>query len=324
MAKFLNKLLLALMLGFFGVPLVFAQEEAPVEDDDGSSEQVEQRDDAFRRQMELEDARSKDRTYVDNTYGQPAELEKIDKLPEESRNNIRDQLVDVIMENGEWEPRDALEEYPYSPTEAAQSDSELKQQEQEAWDEQIEKYHQREAAAFGSHKGPVPGPGNPTGQEGGEQGDGSEQGQQGGGQGGQEGSGAKESDDGSEGTYQPYQPGSNSSENKISTAGVSESALDFLKNGRGQQQPSPQEEAQAQQQAQEQAQEQADEAQEASEDNSEQAQAAEQNAGQAQAESQQESAQEAPPDTRGIIAIKDLDKLEGTEIPDDPDDSQDP
>jgi hypothetical protein len=112
MAKFLNKLLLALMLGFFGMPLVFAQEEAPVEDDDGSSEQVEQRDDAFRRQMELEDARSKDRTYVDNTYGQPAELEKIDKLPEESRNNIRDQLVDVIMENGEWEPRDALEEYP--------------------------------------------------------------------------------------------------------------------------------------------------------------------------------------------------------------------
>ena len=40
----------------------------------------------------------------------------------ESRDNIRDQLVDVIMENGEWEPKDALEEYPYQPTATAQSD----------------------------------------------------------------------------------------------------------------------------------------------------------------------------------------------------------
>jgi len=291
MVKFVHTLCFALLLTLSSLPLLFAQEEAPVEDDDGSSEQVEQRDDAFRRQMELEDARSRDRTYVDTTYGgQKAELEKIDKLPEESRDNIRDQLVDVIMENGEWEPKDVLEEYPYAPTAVAQSDPELKEQEQEAWDEQVEKYHEREAAAFGAHRGPVPGPGNPTGQEGGEQGEGSQQGQQGGeqgsGQGGQDGGGDGESSDDNKGTYQPYESSSSSSEHEVSTTGVSESALDFLRG----------------------------------KDNSEQAQA-EQSAEQAESEQQQESSEAVDVDTPGIIAIEDLDKLEGTEIPDDPDEN---
>ena len=294
MVRYVHTLCFVLLLAVLGLPLAFAQDSEPAEDEDGSSEQVEQRDDAFRRQMELEDARSRDRTYVDSTYGgQKTELEKIDKLPEESRDNIRDQLVDVIMENGEWEPKDVLEDYPYAPTEAAQSDPELKEQEQEAWDEQVEKYHEREAAAFGAHRGPVPGPGNPTGQEGGEQGEGLQQGQQGGeqgsGQGGQDGSGDGESGDGTEGTYQPYESSSNSSEDEVSTAGVSESALDFLRGSQGQQQPPPQ---------------------------GEQTQAPEENSEQAQAE--QSAEQSAEIDTRGIIAIKDLDKLEGTEVPEDP------
>jgi hypothetical protein len=133
-------------------------------------------------------------------------LEKIDKLPEESRDNIRDQLLDIIMKNGEWEPKDALEEYPYEPTAAAKSDPELMEREQEAWDEQIEKYHQREAAAFGTHRGPVPGPGNPAGQEGGQQGDGAQQGGQQGS--GQDGSDGGDSGEGSKGTYEPYQSSS--------------------------------------------------------------------------------------------------------------------
>jgi len=301
--RFVHTFCFVLLLAPLGLPIAFAQDSEPAEDEDGSSERVEQRDDAFRRQMELEDARARDRTYVDSTYGgQKADLEKIDKLPEESRDNIRDQLVDVIMENGDWEPKDVLEEYPYTPTEGAQSDSELKQQEQEAWDEQVEKYHEREAAAFGAHRGPVPGPGNPTGQEGGEQGEGSEQGEQGGeqgsGQDGQDGGGDGESSDDTEGTYEPYQSSSNSSEDEVSTAGVSESALDFLRGQQDQQQPPPQgEQAQAQ------------------------AEAPEESSGQDQAEpeQQQESSDAVDRDTRGIVAIKDLDKLEGTEIPDDPD-----
>ena len=317
MVKFVCMLFFALVLALFGLELTLAQDTAAGEDDDGSSEQVEQTDDSYRRQMELEDARSRDRTYVDNTYSPSADLEKIDKLPQESRENIRDQLVDIIMENGDWEPRDALEEYPYTASAAAQSDPELKQQEQEAWDEQVEKYHQREAAAFGAHRGPVPGPGNPDGpeggQEGGQQGDGSQQGGQDGQDGGEEGKGS----DGSAGTYQPNQSDSNGSEEEVSTRGVSESALEFLRGGQGQQQPPPQggqagaqaaEAQQAQMEAMQQAQ-----AEAASAENSEQAQA-----------EPQQSPQDIRLDLRGIIAIEDLDKLEGTEIPEIPEDSEDP
>ncbi|MBT8049445.1 MAG: hypothetical protein HKO99_05770 [Xanthomonadales bacterium] len=290
--------LLVFLLGIFWLPLALAQEAEPAEDADDSSDQVEQRDDSYRRQMELEDARARDRSYIDNTYTPSGDLEKIDKLPEESRENIRDQLVDVIMENGEWEPSDALEEYPYQPTAAAQADAELMEQEQEAWDEQIEKYHKREAAAFGSYRGPVPGPGNPTGQEGGQQG-----GEQGSGQEGQD-SGQGADGSGSAGTYQPYEPNSSSSEDETSTAGVSESALDFLRSGRTGAQ---------QQQAQ-----QAENPEQLAEQSSEQAEE------QVTAEQQRPSEQAIQPDLRGIIAIQDLDKLEGTEIPVAPEEQEDP
>jgi hypothetical protein len=335
MRRKINSILGVCVLLVLGVTALYAQDSAPPGDDDESSKKVEQKDDSYRQQMELEDARDRDRTYIDNTYTQQAEAEKIDKLPKESRENIRDQLVDIIVENGEWEPKDALEEYPYAPTQAAEADSELEKQEQEAWDEQIEKYHEREAEAFGSHRGPVPGPGNPDGQEGGQQGEGSQQGQQGqqgGGQGGEAGEG--QSGSGSEGTYQPYQSSAKSSEDEVSTAGVSESALDFLRGGQGQQQPqgaeaqaapaqqqptsgsdspadkpSP-ESAQAESLAQESQAEQ-DQAAESEQSESEQAeQLAQENSEQAQ-EEQQESSQAVEIDTRGIIAIKDLDKLEG-------------
>lgn len=304
--------LLVLLLGGLWLPVVWAQDSEPAGDQDDSSEQVEQRDDSYRRQMELEDARSRDRTYVDNTYAPSGDLEKIDKLPPESRENIRDQLIDVIMENGEWEPSDALDEYPYEPTAAAQADPELMEQEQEAWDEQIEKYHEREAAAFGSYRGPVPGPGNPDGQEGGQAG-----GEQGSGQSGQGGEGGGEGASGSDsaGTYQPYESSASSSDEEISTAGVSESALDFLRSGRrGAQQ-------QAAQAGQDPA---ADQATQAASDSAQQM--AQQSTEQAeqQAEESASDQQQVQPDMRGIIAIQDLDKLEGTEIPVDPDDPENP
>ncbi len=312
MVKFVCMLFVALVLVLSGSGVTLAQDTAAGEDEDGSSEQVEQSDDSYRRQMELEDARSRDRTYVDNTYSPSADLEKIDKLPQESRDNIRDQLVDIIMKNGEWEPKDALEEYPYTATGTAQSDPELKEREQEAWDEQIEKYHQREAAAFGAHRGPVPGPGNPAGQEdgqeGGQQGDGSQQG----GQDGQDGGDGGKNGDGSAGTYQPGQSGSNGSEEEVSTKGVSESALDFLRGGQGRQQPPPQG-GQADAQAAEAQQAQAEEAEQAQTEATQQAQA-----------EQQDSPQDTQLDLRGIIAIEDLDKLEGTEVPEDPEDSENP
>ncbi len=282
------------------------QAETPV-DEDGSSKQTEQSDESFRRSRELEDARARDRTYVDNTYTAQTELEKIDKLPEESRDNIRDQLVDIIVEDGEWEPSDALKEYPYEATAAAESDPELKEQEQEAWDEQIEKYHEREAAAWGSHSGPVPGPGNPSGQEGGQAGE----------QGGQGGSGGGQGEGGGSGSPGTYQPGSNGSADEVSTAGVSESALDFLK---GRQQSSTQPGGQPPSAAQ-QAQEQQAQEQQPDQESSEQQQAA-QESSEEQSEPQQESIEDVDLDTRGIIAIKDLDKLEGAAPEDDPESDQ--
>lgn len=325
---------------------LFAQDSGQTGDEDESSRQTEQTDESYRQQMELEDARDRDRTYIDNTYTQKADLEKIDKLPEESRDNIRDQLVDIIMENGEWEPKDALGEYPYTPTAAAEADPELKQQEQEAWEEQIEKYHEREAAAFGTYRGPVPGPGNPGGQQGGQQGQDSQQGQQGGqqgsGQGGESG-GEGSSGAGSAGTYEPYQSSASSSEDEISTAGVSESALDFLRGGKGRQQPPQgtdaqqqaeqlQSQAQAQPQAEAQAQAEAElqqeqlaqqQAAESDQAESEPAEAVQENAEQAQNE-KQEQTEPAEVDTRGIIAIRDLDKLEGANGSGEEEDQDDP
>lgn len=263
---------LALWLGGPTLPSsVAAQDQAPDAAQQEASDDVERQDEAFRRRMELEDARARDRTFADTTYEKQVTQEKIDKLPQESRENIRRQLVDVIVDNGEWEPKDVLAEYPYQHTEAAEGDPNLMKQEQEAWEEQIQKYHEREAEAFGSYRGPVPGPGNPGGQQG--QGDGAEA--------GSGGAGSQQASQAQRGTYQPSASESSSSAEEISTEGVSESALDFLMSQRGQTgstPPTPR----------------AEPAQETAPDTAQ--------------EDSQASAQDAQ---RGIIAIRDLDKLEG-------------
>lgn len=206
-----------------------AQDPEPAAQD--ASQQVEESDEAFRRRMELEDARHRDPTYVDPPDDYRRELEKIDRLPEASRENIREQLIGIIMENGEWTPDDARREYPYRPSAAAQGDADLAEREQAAWDEQIEKYHAREAEAFGAYRGPVAGPGNPDGAEGGA-GDGQS------GDAGTAGAGAQAGQQGESGaadqagTYQPYDPNRQTSADSVSTAGVSESALDYVL-GRG-------------------------------------------------------------------------------------------
>jgi hypothetical protein len=299
--RFLTALLLSCLALTCAAP-ARAQDESGGDEPNASSQQAEESDEAYRRRMELEDARARDRTYADTTYSQRAELEKIDKLPEESRENIRDQLVDIIVENGEWEPSDALEDYPYEPTETAKADPELLKQEQEAWDEQIEKYHQREAEAFGSYRGPVPGPGNPDGAEGGQDGaDGQDGGAGGsgaaGGNAGQQGSGA-----GAPGSYQPYASSAAEGEEAVSTAGVSQSALDFLRGAQGAGQSEAARQAQSQQAQSPQAQ-------------TQQAQTQQAQTQQTQSDSAADESEATPSqveiDMRGIIAIEDLDKLEG-------------
>lgn len=337
MNTFLTCLLCSAWLLLAGLSPLQAQD--PQSDADTDSTEAEESDEAYRRRMELEDARQRDLGYTlpAPTYAQ--KQEKLDKLPEESRDNIRDQLVDIIVEDGEWEPSDVLKEYPYEPTAAARGNPELMQQEQEAWDEQIEKYHKREAAAFGTYLGPVPGPGNPSGEEGGGQ-EGSEPGgsEQGSGQpgagagaqeGGQEGEQDAADSASSAGTYEPYQSNRSPSAEEVSTAGVQQSALDFLKGLQGQAPAGPLEapanpgaSAQTNPQAGPESGQQNAEAQTSAESPQQSAEAqAEADAAQQSTDSADDAEQEKSSDlpveidltTPGIIAIEDLDKLQGAE-----------
>jgi hypothetical protein len=309
-------LFLALTLAA-GLPPALAQDQGqdpdqarpPAAPADSSSRTVEESDEAFRRRMELEDARNRNAIYTVPSAGASSSkgLEKIDKLPAASRDNIRDQLVEVIMENGEWEPFDALREYPYEPTAAAQAEPRLLEQEQEAWDEQIQKYHQREAAAYGATRGPVPGePAGAKGSEGGgtqgEQGAGDQGSEQGGEQGDEQG-GAAGGKAGASGTYQPYEPNRKPAEEAVSTAGAQQSALDFLRGQQGQTAAAASAAPEAESGAESEA-------------------AAE--SGATESGATESGATESEPeliDTRGIIAIEDLDKLEGAAAPQEPEDS---
>lgn len=296
---------------------------------------VEESDEAYRRRMELEDARQRDLGYTlpPETYAQ--EQEKLDKLPEESRNNIRDQLVDIIVEDGDWEPSDALKDYPYEPTAAAQGNPELKQQEQEAWDEQIEKYHKREAAAFGTYLGPEPGPGNPGGAEGGgQEGEGQTGSEQGA---GQAGSGAgqetqQEAQEAAAGTYEPYQSNHDRADEEVSTAGVQQSALDFLKGLQtgGQASPPAGSQSAGEPAARAGASAQADAADSADTPPNPSPAAAPSQQSSDLAEQLDQSEQSVAAEdtveidltTPGIIAIEDLDKLEGADASDTPEGQQ--
>jgi hypothetical protein len=297
-----------------------AQDPPATEEADSSSQQVEESDEEFRRRMELEDARARDLGYPAPVDSPQKALGKIDKLPEKSRDNIRGQLIDVIVENGEWEPFDALREYPYVPTAEAQTDPDLLEKEQAAWDEQIEKYHEREAAVFGAGRGPVPGsPGGagggategsePPGAEGeqGAEGAGGQSAEAGGEAGGAEGD-AGGGQAGASGTYQPYEANRKPAAEEVSTAGAQQSALDFLR-GQPSQTQATATQAGATQAGATQAAAQASAGESAS-------------ASEPETESAAEAEPELPLDTRGLIPIEDLDKLEGTEVPAEPEDSE--
>jgi len=347
MIDIVQKFFLLIISSTLYIGLVHAQDDKNQNDQDNSSEQAEQaeaREDAYRKRMELEGSRDQD-TFSNTTYTSQAKQEKIDKLPKESRDNIRDQLTDVIIENGQWEPFDALKEYPYEPSETAQEDPGLRELEEEAWAEQMEKYHQREASAFGASRPSMPGSDsqqaggspNPSGQPGGEQneqgksqvgaeGEGTQQGENQGSEGeSQDGKDESQGEDGqqgspgsnssSAGSYDPYQSQENNDADEISTAGVSESALDYLRERQGQgsnsagQAASP-EEAMKQQEEFSQANGSADNRAE--------------NEATASQQSNQDSQQQSESEIiiPGIIAIEDLDKLEGIAKPED--DSENP
>jgi fused signal recognition particle receptor len=201
------------------------QSDTQSTDQEESSEQVERRDQQYRRQMELEDALERSDDMLDQgTYADQANMSKLAKLPRSSQEHLKEEMKEIIIEGDQWKPEDAGKKFPFVPSAAAEMDSDLAQREEEAWNEMVENYHQREAAAHAAQQAANSGASSQGGQQGGQQGQ--ENGQAGGG-----GSQGADSASGSAGgSYNPNASQRTSEDEGPSTAGVSQSALDFLKN----------------------------------------------------------------------------------------------
>lgn len=184
------------------------------QDRDEASQHVEESEEAFRRRMETAESHDQSDVMRPRSSGTTQVPEGIDALPADSRKHLRDELRNVIIEQGEWQPEDAGKVYPYTPSAAAEKDPELRQQEQQAWGELVQEYHKREAAALAM------GGGRAGSQASDEQRNASSAGSQ-----------------GNAGARSPSNPAERSSqreaENTAAGAGVSQSALEFLKAQQG-------------------------------------------------------------------------------------------
>ncbi len=196
--------------------------DTPAEED---STQVDESEEQYRRRMELEEARTRvDDILRQNSSTNTSPPEGIDRLPPESQRHLRDQLKKVIMSNGEWTPQDAGKEYPYEPSEAAKSDPELQKIEEEAWADLVAEYHEREAAV---HASPGTQGSGDDDISGGQSGNAGQSGA--GGQTGKKGDSGGGSSSGQKSPQKSPQQSSSSEDEGPSTAGTSQSALDFLK-----------------------------------------------------------------------------------------------
>ena len=124
-------------------------EEEPIEEavESPPSNVVDVNEENFRRSMELRDRnlqRSPDLTT--GSYSRSTGQQALERLPEESQKHLREQLREVIVENGPWSPEDEGTEYPYVPSEQAEKNRSLKNREESAWGEMVSEYHEREAA----------------------------------------------------------------------------------------------------------------------------------------------------------------------------------
>jgi len=201
---------------------------------DESVKKVDESEENYRQRMELRSQRYRQAPRTNLTYSSQTGTEKIDQLPAASREHIREQLRDMIIASRQWKPGEDVSDYPYDPSNAAKTDAKLLKQEREAWAEQLQKYQQREAAAYASEQAQEAQAGGSKGS--GQKGDGREGGA---GQGGAKGgAGAKTTasakDRGkSARDLEPYED-QEQAEEAMSTAGVSESALSFLRGKGGQ------------------------------------------------------------------------------------------
>ncbi len=115
-------------------------------DETSPSQEVEVSEDNYRRYMELKDRPMERAPMPAEAYRSQDGLEKMQQLPESSQKHLRNQLREIILQGEAWQPEESGKMYPFEPSEAALSDSGLKRQEGEAWEQLVGEYHAREAA----------------------------------------------------------------------------------------------------------------------------------------------------------------------------------
>ncbi len=198
-----------------------AEVSAEVEDDATAGQEVEINEDNYRRFMELRDPLQQRYAMPETAYKSQAQMQKLDKLPEESQKHLRNQLREIIVQGDPWKPGDEDTIYPYVASVAAEKNPSLQKQEAEAWGELVNSYHQREAQIYGNSRrsSAAAAPGNP----GGRNAIGKDAKQRGGGQQANQENSAGEN--AAAGSYS-----SNPANNQAmkSSAGVSQNALEFL------------------------------------------------------------------------------------------------
>jgi hypothetical protein len=208
----------------------FAQEQDSEKENSqagNSSTETEVSEDNYRRFMELK-SQPGERSLPTSAFVKPPTLEKMQGLPEESQKHLRNELREVILENGQWSPEQSENTYPYHPSEAAEKNGKLQDKENEAWDELVSEYHEREADIY-AHSARAQAASMPSGDQ---QTQANQQGAAGAGQ-------MTESDGQSEGESQQSSTtasiaaaeaaeSTSESANNVESKGVSQNAFEFL------------------------------------------------------------------------------------------------
>lgn len=153
---------LVLLLYSLSGSAVAQQEPADGADDEAaeSSRRVDESEESFRARMELREQRFREQQRSNTTFSYSSGREdKLANLPPASQEHIRAQLRDMIIDSRVWKPGEDVTDYPYEPSPAAQGDPDLARREREAWVEQLQKYQEREAAAWNASGGGTSGKG---------------------------------------------------------------------------------------------------------------------------------------------------------------------
>jgi len=185
-----------------------------------TSQHVDESEENYRARMELRDQRYRDTPRMNTTYTPSSGTEIIDGLPLASQQHIKEQLRDMIIESRQWAPGEDLTDYPYEPSPEAQTNTPLRNRERDAWVEQLQKFQDREEAAYA----------NASGGQAGQQGQQSQQSQQ---NESQPSSQSGENNNSQQASVDNRSYSAGVAEPPPSTAGVSESALGFLRGAQG-------------------------------------------------------------------------------------------